>query len=138
MQNKTTMILIKKIMFIALVVLSTFLMSSTSSNHTAHPDYNKTGNITASEFKAQLGLIAWLNDFDFDAKCSVDSYTLYYTARRKDPVVLKARGGKFKGTINKIIKQAASGDQYTFTNVKVKCPGDVVGRPANSLYFKIR
>ena len=132
------MIFIKKIMFLPLVILSTVLMSSTSSNHITPPDYNKTGNITASEFKAQLGLIAWLDNFDFDAKCIVDSYTLYYTAKRKDPVMLNARGGKFKGMMNKIIKQAASGDQYTFTNVKVKCPGDVVGRPANSLYFKIR
>lgn len=113
-------------------------MSSTRSNHVAHPDYNKTGNITAAEFKAQLGLIAWLDNFDFDAKCTVDSYTLYYTAKRKDPVMLTARGGTFKGTVHKIIKQADSGDQYTFTDVKVKCPGDVVGRPANSLYFKIR
>jgi hypothetical protein len=132
------MVIIKKIMFAALVVLSTILMSSTSSNDTAHPEYNKTGNITAAEFKAQLGLIAWLDDFDFDAKCSIDSYTLYYTAKRKDPVKLSARGGPFKGMVNKIIKQADSGDQYTFTDVKVKCPGDIVGRPANSLYFKIR
>jgi hypothetical protein len=132
------MIIIKKIMFLSLVILSTALMSSTSSSDSVHPDYNKTGNITASEFKAQLGLITWLDDFDFDAKCTVDSYTLYYTARRKDPVMLNARGGTFKGMMNRVIKQAASGDQYTFTNVKVKCPGDVVGRPANSLYFKIR
>ena len=132
------MIIIKKIMFLSLVILSTALMSSTSSSDSVHPDYNKTGNITASEFKAQLGLIAWLDDFDFDAKCTVDSYTLYYTARRKDPVMLNARGGTFKGMMNRVIKQAASGDQYTFTNVKVKCPRDVVGRPANSLYFKIR
>lgn len=132
------MIFLKKIMFLSLVILSTVLMSSTSSNDITHPDYNKTGNITASEFKAQLGLIAWLDNFDFDAKCAIDSYTLYYTAKRKDPVMLNARGGKFKGMMNEIIKQAASGDQYIFTNVKVKCPGDVVGRPANSLYFKIR
>lgn len=132
------MILIKKIMFLSLVVLSTILMSSTSANDAAHPDYNKTGNITAAEFKAQLGLIAWLDDFDFDAKCRVDSYTLYYTRKREDPVMLKAKGGPFRGMVNKVIKQATSGDQYTFTNVKVKCPGDAVGRPANSLYFNIR
>lgn len=128
----------KKIVFVSLIVLSTVLMSSTSSTHINHPESNKTGNITAAEFKAQLGLIAWLDNFDFDAKCTVDSYTLYYTARRKDPVMLNAKGGRFKGMINRIIKQASSGDQYTFTNVKVKCPGDEVGRPANSLYFKIR
>jgi len=132
------MIMIKKIMFLSLVILSTILMSSTSSSERGHPDYNKTGNITAAEFKAQLGLIAWLDDFDFDAKCTVDSYTLYYTARRKDPVMFNARGGTFKGMMNRVIKQAASGDQYTFTNIKVKCPGDIIGRPVNSLYFKIR
>ncbi len=131
------MIFTKRRMLLPLVVLSTVLMSSTSTVP-ATANSNKTGNITAAEFKAQLGLIAWLDNFDFDAKCLIDSYTLYYTAKRKDPIVLKAKGGKFKGMVNKIIKQAASGDQYTFTDVKVKCPGDTVGRPANSLYFKIR
>lgn len=131
------MIFTKRRMLLPLVVLSTVLMSSTSTVP-ATANFNKTGNITAAEFKAQLGLIAWLDNFDFDAKCLIDSYTLYYTAKRKDPIVLKAKGGKFKGMVNKIIKQAASGDQYTFTDVKVKCSGDTVGRPANSLYFKIR
>lgn len=132
------MIPLEKIALGVLLILSTVLMSSTSINSDFHPNNHKTGNITAAEFKAQLGLIAWLDDFDFDAKCFIDSYTLYYTPRRKDPVTLKAKGGSFKGKINQIVKQAKPGDQYAFVNVKVKCPGDQVGRKANSLYFKIR
>lgn len=116
---------------------SMFLMSSTSSNSDHYPAM-KTGNISAGEFKAQLGLIAWLDDFDFDAKCTVQSYTLYYTPRRNDPVTLQGVGGTFNGKINQVVRQAKSGDQYAFVNVKVKCPGDKAGRKANSLYFKIR
>lgn len=113
-------------------------MSSTSINSKFHPNNYHSGNITAAEFKAQLGLIAWLDDFDFDAKCSIDSYTLYYTPKRQDPVTLEAKGGRFDGLINQTIKRAKSGDQYAFVNVKVRCPGDEVGRKANSLYFKIK
>lgn len=130
---------LKKLALLLLVGCSVTLMSSTSSNHNAHPNYMEDdGNISAAEFKAQLGLIAWLDDFDFDAKCYISTYTLYYTPRRSDPVTLKAKGGSFNGKINQVIKQAKSGDQYAFVDVKVKCPGDDVSRKANSLYFKIR
>jgi len=121
-----------------LVFSSSIFLASTSTNNEFHPNNFKTGNISASEFKAQLGLIAWLDDFEFDAKCSIASYTLYYTPRRKDAMTLHAKGGSFKGKMNQVIKQAKSGDQYAFVDVKVKCPGDKFGRPANSLFFKIR
>lgn len=127
----------KTILFTASILVSMVLMSSTNSNSEHYPGPG-TGNISAAEFKAQLGLIAWLDDFDFDAKCTVQSYTLYYTRKRQDPVTLVGQGGTFKGKVNQIVKQAKSGDQYAFMDVKVKCPGDKVGRKANSLYFKIR
>lgn len=119
-------------------LMGIFLMSGVLKDKETYAQKYKSGNITAAEFKAQLGLIAWLDDFDFDAKCFINSYTLYYTPKRQDPVTLHAKGGPFKGKINQVIKQAKSGDQYAFVNVKVKCPGDEVARKANSLYFKIK
>lgn len=117
------------------VVTSTFCLSSTSISNDFSP---KGGNITASEFKAQLGLIPWLENFDFEAKCTITSFTLYYTPKREDTMVLKAKKGKFEGKIKEVVRQANSGDSYAFTNVKVKCPGDTYSRSANGLYFQIR
>ena len=47
-------------------------------------------------------------------------------------------GGRFSGKVLNAIRQAKPGDQYVFTNVKVKCPSDKVDRRVNGLAFHIR
>ena len=126
------------IRFVFMLFIAAAFMSASSSNSASYPPDSKTGNISASEFKAQLGLIAWLDDFDFDASCFVNSFKLYYTPKRQDVVTLTGKNAKFSGIISKYVKKAKPGDQYAFVEVKVKCPGDNHARPANSLYFKIR
>jgi len=114
-----------------LLIVGGYISLTSMQNH-------PNGNISAAEFKAQLGLIAWLDDFEFDAKCKITSFTLYYTPKRKDAVVLKGKRGRFVNDIKQVVQQAKSGDSYAFTDVKVKCPGDPHSRPANGLYFQIR
>lgn len=99
---------------------------------------NVDGMISSSEFKAQLGLTAVLEDFDYDAKCKVQSYTVLYTRKRQDPVLMEGKGGRFSGKISSAIRQAKPGDQYSFTDVKVRCSGDMAGRRVNGLSFKIK
>lgn len=96
------------------------------------------GAMGSGEFKAQPGLAAWLDNFDFDAKCKVQSYTLYYTRKRQDPVELKGQGARFTGQVANAVRAAKPGDQYAFTDVKARCPGDTAGRRVNGLAFKIR
>lgn len=96
------------------------------------------GLMGSGEFKAQPGLAAWLENFDFDARCKVQSFTMYYTRKRQDAVELKGTGGRFSGQISSAVKQAKPGDQYAFTDVKARCPGDKAGRRVNGLTFKIR
>ncbi|WMX15587.1 GldM family protein [Aureispira sp. CCB-E] len=96
------------------------------------------GLMGSGEFKAQPGLAAWLENFDFDARCQVQSYTMYYTRKRQDAVELKGKGGRFSGQIASAVRQAKPGDQYAFTDVKARCPGDSAGRRVNGLTFKIR
>ena len=79
-----------------------------------------------------------MDGFDFDARCSVQSYTLYYTRKRQDPVEIQGKGGRFTGNVLKVVRQAKPGSQYAFTNVKARCPGDSAGRRVNGLAFKIR
>jgi hypothetical protein len=89
-------------------------------------------------FGAQVGLVAALDNFDMDFRCNIQSYTLYYVRKRSDPVEMQGSGGRFTGMVRNAILRAKPGDQYTFTNVKVRCPGDVTGRIVNSLSFNIR
>jgi len=96
------------------------------------------GLMGSGAFRAQPGLIAWLDNFDFDAKCRVQSYTMYYTRKRQDPVEIKGKGGRFSGKSLTVVRRAKPGDQYAFTNVKARCPGDKAGRRVNGLSFKIK
>jgi len=96
------------------------------------------GAIRSGEFRAQLGLLPTLPNFDFKARCHIQSYTMYYTRKRQDPVEIKGTGTRFEGRVLSTIRQARPGDQYAFTNVKAKCPGDTAGRRVNGLSFKIR
>jgi len=96
------------------------------------------GLIGSGEFRAQVGLSANLENFDMDARCVIQSYTLFYVRKYSDPIGLRGTGGRFTGRISSVIRQAKPGDQYSFTEVKVRCPGDAIGRRVNGLSFKIR
>lgn len=96
------------------------------------------GLIDVATFKSQQGLLAWLDNFDFDAKCMVQSYTLYYTPKGKETIEIVGEGGRWTSAIAAIIGEAKPGDQYVFANVKTKCPGDTVDRRVNSLAFIIK
>ncbi len=96
------------------------------------------GPIKSGTFKAQLGLIPNLENFDFNAKCTIQSYKLYYTRKRQDPVEIIGSGTRFSGQVLQVVRQAKPGDTYMFTEVKAKCPGDTVGRRVNGLSFTIR
>jgi gliding motility-associated protein GldM len=107
-------------------------------NPTVKLGKNMDGLMNATEFKSQPGLVLWLEDFDYDARCNVESYDLTYTRKRQDAVELKAKGGRFSGKALQAVQQAKPGDQYSFTNVKARCPGDRTGRQVNGLAFRIK
>ncbi|WP_052594843.1 GldM family protein [Aureispira sp. CCB-QB1] len=96
------------------------------------------GLIGSGEFKAQPGLVARLNNFDMDLRCAIQSYTLYYACKSCDVLEYKGIGGRFTGTIADVIKKAKPGDQYAFADIKVRCPGDIIGRKINGLAFQIK
>lgn len=95
------------------------------------------GVMGAGEFKAQRGLLAVLENFDFDAKCEIVGYRVVRVPRRQDPMPATNRGGPYGGEARGVIDQAKAGDTYYFEDVKAKCPGDASGREINQLVFKI-
>ncbi|MFK8055687.1 MAG: GldM family protein [Saprospiraceae bacterium] len=100
---------------------------------------NKTdGSMGNGEFKAQSGLIAWLENFDFDAKCKVQGFKVVRVPKRQDPITVVNPGGKFNTEAQRIVRAATPGDTYYFNDVKGRCPGDQAGRKLNSMVFNIR
>lgn len=96
------------------------------------------GTMGNGEFKAQGGVLAILDNFDFDAQCQIQNFTLVYVASRQDPVDSPNQGPRYNDKSRRLVSQAKPGDIYYFDDVKARCPGDNVGRPINSMVFKIR
>lgn len=96
------------------------------------------GSMSTGEFKAQPGVFAVLDNFDFNAKCNVVGYRVVRAPRRKDPIPAVNRGGKYTAEARRVISQAKPGDMYFFENIKCKCPGDIAPRDLGSMTFKIK
>jgi hypothetical protein len=89
-------------------------------------------------FKAQGGVLAWLDNFDFDAKCDVTGFELTRLPRRDDPITARNKGARYTPETKRVVNQARPGDTFFFENVRVKCPGDQATRKINSMVFKIK
>ncbi len=96
------------------------------------------GEMGTGEFKAQGGVGAYLDNFDFDATCQVVGYQLVYAPARQDPIISENPGARYNDKSMRIVSQAKPGDRYFFENVRAKCPGDSASRKINDMVFKIR
>jgi len=96
------------------------------------------GEMGNGEFKVQKGLIAWLENFDFEARCEIQGFNLVKVAKREDPVESPNSGGSFNGKAQNLVTSAKPGDIFYFQEVKARCPGDAAGRKINSLVFRIK
>ncbi len=96
------------------------------------------GAMGNGEFKAQGGVLAMLEGFDFDARCNIQGYNLTYVAKRQDPVESVNAGARYNEKSRRLVMRATPGDIYYFDNIKARCPGDKAGRKINSMVFKIR
>lgn len=89
-------------------------------------------------FKAQGGVAAVLENFDFNAKCDVVGFTVAYQKKRADVVEKTNQGARFGGDVQDMIRNAAPGDVYYFLDIRAKCPGDIAARKLGDMVFKIR
>lgn len=99
---------------------------------------SRGGNIRANDFRSQAGLYAKLENFDFEAKCNIQGYTLVYAPRQGDVVPSVNPGGNYNDSSRKLISRAKAGDTYYIDNIKARCPGDGAGRPIGQMVFNIK
>ncbi len=96
------------------------------------------GLMDPGTFRVQLGIGAFLDGFDFDAKCSIKGYRMLYVPKREDAIPVLNVGARFGADAKKYIGQAKPGDTFNFIDVKAQCPGDIAAREINSLVFSIK
>jgi hypothetical protein len=78
--------------------------------------------MTAGSFKNQQFCRAELENFDFDAKFSVVSATVYFSGANFSNVQTVALNGNNLGPISSYMQRCGPGSAITFDNVKVQGP----------------
>lgn len=99
---------------------------------------NKAGGmLSPTEMQAQRGLMALLLNFDFDAKCAVESFALQKVSDGKVLPEIKCSGASFEGTSAESVKSAKAGDLFIFKDISVRCPGDATSREMSPMVFEV-
>ena len=89
-------------------------------------------------FRVQAGVLAILENFDFEAKCNVDRFEMIYIAPRQDALLEQNKGPRFTARAKRLVGRAKPGDRFLFRDIRAKCPGDKVTREINDMIFTIK
>lgn len=95
------------------------------------------GSLGTGEMKAQLGIIAKLKNFDFDARFKVVGFEMTLAERGQDLLTAVNSGAKFSGQAQNLINRAKVGSIYYFDNIRAKGP-DGTTRKLPTISFKIK
>ncbi|MGK0364199.1 MAG: gliding motility-associated protein GldM [Saprospiraceae bacterium] len=95
------------------------------------------GQMNVAEFKVHRGIIPILENFDFQAKCTVDGFEVT-RVRNGDAVSEMNKDGTYKSGAKRLVNNAKRKDKFYFDKIKVRCPGDVAGRTMNGLIFTLK
>jgi hypothetical protein len=96
-----------------------------------------SGKASVGGFKAQGGIGAWLENFDFDTRCAIESYSMTRIAADGTQEIVENLGSKFNKSAIELQQKAQLGDIYLFENMRLRCSGDNASRSINSLIFRI-
>jgi hypothetical protein len=102
------------------------------------PIYERSNQITAATLRTVTGLVTVLENFDFDAKCPVVSFTCVYKSIDCKTTTLKNEGASFNAQLLDLTKKAKIGDTFIFQEIKAKCPEDTASRLINDIVVSIK
>lgn len=81
-----------------------------------------TGRLSAAVAKVQTGVIAKLENFDFDTKFEVLSYRFSYVPRNGEYNEAENAGPRFSAAVSAMMTRSKPGDKWIIENIKVKGP----------------
>lgn len=96
----------------------------------------KGGSVKAATFKVQRGMLADLENFDFDVRFAVVSFEMTYAAARQDLLTATADGPLFTQKMLDYLSKGKPGDVFYFDKIKVKGPDQVI-RSLPGIVFKL-
>ena len=98
----------------------------------------KGGILSVGEAQAIIGIIARIAGFDFDARCSIQSFDVVIKQMRKDVVMFTNQGAIFSGAVETLFQGLQAGDTVIFSNIRCRCPGDVAARTLTGMTFYVK
>ena len=96
------------------------------------------GDIGLGEFKAQMGALAQLENFDFDVECEIVGFQLWRISEDGSRRSVVNQGGRYTAETQALVQEASPGDIYLFHNIRARCPSDMVSRSIGTMSFFIR
>ncbi len=93
---------------------------------TAKVAQKTVGLVPANVAKAQDGIIAKVDGFDFDAPFKVISFRFICIPRTGEAQVTEVNGNTFSGDCKAIMQRSKAGDRWLFESVRAKGPDGVV------------
>jgi GldM C-terminal domain len=97
------------------------------------------GSITnVNNFRAADGIITYIENFDFDARCSIQSFELIISPKKGEIFKTTVIGGTFSEEIKKRFQALEVGDVVNIFEIKTRCPGDPSARGVGSLTYTMK
>jgi hypothetical protein len=102
------------------------------------PIYERSNQITAATLRTVTGLITVLENYDFDAKCTITSFICVFKGADNKTTIVKNEGTSFNAQLLELIKKGKVGDLFLFQEIKAKCPEDSTPRLINDIIIGLK
>jgi hypothetical protein len=96
------------------------------------------GVLTIGEAKVITGLIANMVNFDIDAKCAIENFSVAIRHSDGNSEIIENKGGGFGSELLKRLSSVKENDFIMFYNISSRCPGDPVARKLQGISFVIK
>jgi GldM C-terminal domain len=96
------------------------------------------GVLTIGEVKAITGLIANIVNFDIDARCAIESFSVAIRHSDGNSDIIENKGGGFGNELLKTLNSVKTNDYIMFYNISTRCPGDPTARKLQAISFIIK
>lgn len=106
--------------------------------HARLPIYERSNQLTIKTLQNITGLVTVLENFDFDIKCTITSFSCIYKSSDCKQTIVKNDGTLFNAQLLDIIKRAKVGDMLMFQDIKAQCPDDTTVRQLNDLFVIVK
>ncbi len=97
----------------------------------------KGGDVKASIFKVQRGIIAVLENFDFDVRFNVVGFEMTYVSAENEAVTLSAEGPLFTEDMIDVLAKSKPGDKFIFDKIKVRGPDSSIRLLQPTVFYLI-